>query len=79
MGANIAGIYGAQIFRADDKPLYRRGFTVAITVLAAGVVMATVRYSDDILRRRREVIVAELEKTGDSLRKQSSKSPAVIV
>ncbi|KAF1347342.1 MFS general substrate transporter [Lizonia empirigonia] len=29
MGANIAGIYGAQIFREDDRPRYRRAFAVA--------------------------------------------------
>jgi hypothetical protein len=34
MGANIAGIYGAQIFRRDDRPRYRRAFAVACAVLA---------------------------------------------
>jgi hypothetical protein len=53
MGANIAGIYGAQIFRQDDKPLYRRGFAVAIAVLAFGLVLAIIRWVDDVLRRRR--------------------------
>lgn len=53
MGANIAGIYGAQIFRADDKPLYKRGFTIAISVLAVGLVLAVVRYIDGVLRHRR--------------------------
>lgn len=53
MGANIAGIYGAQIFRADDKPKYRRGFSIGIGVLAFGVVVAAVRYVDDVVRRRR--------------------------
>ena len=53
MGANIAGIYGAQIFRADDKPRYRRGFGIDIAVLAVGLFIATVRYVDDRLRRRR--------------------------
>lgn len=55
MGANIAGIYGAQIFRADDNPRYRRAFAVAAAVLAFGLVVAIVRYVDDKVRRRRKV------------------------
>ena len=54
MGANIAGIYGAQIFREDDNPLYRRAFSVACAVLAFGIVLATFRYLDDLRRRRRD-------------------------
>jgi hypothetical protein len=54
MGANIAGIYGAQIFRADDKPRYRRGFGVNIAVLTVGLSLAVLRFLDDkFLRRRR--------------------------
>lgn len=55
MGANIAGIYGAQIFRADDNPRYRRAFAVAAAVLAFGLVVAVVRYVDDKVRMRRKV------------------------
>lgn len=55
MNANIAGIYGAQIFRRDDRPLYRRGFSVAIAVLSVGLVLAVSRWADDMLRRRRKV------------------------
>jgi hypothetical protein len=54
MGANIAGIYGAQIFREDDNPLYRRGFSVACAVLALGITLAIFRFLDDFRRRRRE-------------------------
>ena len=54
MNANIAGIYGAQIFRRDDRPLYRRGFSVAIAVLSVGFVLAVARWIDDKLRRRRK-------------------------
>lgn len=54
MNANIAGIYGAQIFRSDDKPLYQRGFSVAIAVLSVGLVLATIRWGDDFLQRRRK-------------------------
>lgn len=53
MGANIAGIYGAQIFRADDKPLYRRGFSIGIAVLAVGLFLSIVRYLDGWYRNRR--------------------------
>ena len=53
MGANIAGIYGAQIFRSEDKPFYRRGFSVAIAVLSVGLLLAIVRLVDDHIRRRR--------------------------
>lgn len=55
MNANIAGIYGAQIFRQDDKPLYRRGFSVAIAVLSFGLVLSLIRLGDDILHRRRKM------------------------
>lgn len=54
MGANIAGIYGAQIFRRDDRPRYRRGFAVACAVLAVGLMIAIGRYIEDKLRRRRK-------------------------
>lgn len=53
MGANIAGIYGAQIFRSDDKPLYRRGFGIDIAVLAVGLALAVVRFSDGWIQKRR--------------------------
>lgn len=51
MGANIAGIYGAQIFRLDDRPRYRRAFGICIGVLAAGIALAVIRYLYDVLRR----------------------------
>lgn len=53
MGANIAGIYGAQIFRQDDRPRYRRAFSVNCAVLAFGLSLAIIRYIDDIRVRRR--------------------------
>jgi hypothetical protein len=53
MGANIAGIYGAQIFRADDKPKYRRGFSIACAVLAVGLLLAIFRFIDEKLLRRK--------------------------
>jgi len=53
MGANIAGIYGAQIFRSEDKPLYLRGFTINLAILTTAIVLAIVRLVDDHIRRRR--------------------------
>lgn len=54
MGANIAGIYGAQIFRRDDRPRYRRAFSVACAILAFGLVVAIGRYVSDKIRRRKK-------------------------
>jgi hypothetical protein len=54
MGANIAGIYGAQIFRRDDRPRYRRAFAVACAVLAFGLVIAVGRYVSDNVRGRKK-------------------------
>ena len=54
MGANIAGIYGAQIFREDDSPRYRRGFTVDIAIVAFGLGLAIIRFVDDKLWQRRQ-------------------------
>ncbi|KAK6362111.1 hypothetical protein TWF730_005808 [Orbilia blumenaviensis] len=53
MGANIAGIYGAQIFRSDDSPKYRRGFATGAAILAVAILLSTVRYIDDKIRRRK--------------------------
>lgn len=61
MGANIAGIYGAQIFRQDDRPRYRRGFAINIGVLALGLSLAIIRYVDDRIQRRRKRNRVELE------------------
>jgi hypothetical protein len=44
MGANAGGIYGAQLFRTDDRPRYRRGFSIGCAIIAFGVVCAVVRY-----------------------------------
>ena len=53
MGANTAGIYGAQIFRSEDKPKYRRAFAIGIAVLAVAFGLAVVRYVDHLITRRR--------------------------
>jgi hypothetical protein len=59
MGANIAGIYGAQIFRQDDRPRYRRGFSINIGVLAFGLALATARFVDDWRRRKGSKVIEE--------------------
>jgi hypothetical protein len=48
-----AGIYGAQIFRSEDKPKYTTAFSIGIGVLALGVALAVVRYVDHLISRRR--------------------------
>lgn len=53
MNANIAGIYGAQIYRSDDKPLYRRAFGSALGIIAAAVFLAVFRYVDMLWLKRR--------------------------
>lgn len=62
MGANIAGIYGAQIFRKDDSPRYLRGFSVAIAILCFGLVLVFIRWIDDVRHRRKNK--NQLERTG---------------
>lgn len=57
MAGNMAGIYGAQIFREEDDPLYRRGFNIGIGILATSCCLAIVRYIDSkflIRRQKRE-------------------------
>lgn len=48
MSANIAAIYGAQLFQADDAPRYRRAFASNIGILAGGLVLAILRYVAEI-------------------------------
>ncbi|KAF2849606.1 MFS transporter-like protein [Plenodomus tracheiphilus IPT5] len=83
MGANIAGIYGAQIFRNDDRPRYRRAFSIACAILAVGLVLAIVRYIDDKIRKRRRKAVIEDTSSDDGSRVgpvvPSEELPAPIV
>lgn len=76
MGANIAGIYGAQIFRSDDKPKYRRGFTINIVVLAVGLALAVLRFFDDKIWRRSKVaeIQEQLARENGELSQSDEKS-----
>lgn len=55
MSANIGAIYGAQLFQADDKPQYRRGFSINIGLLVFALLVAAFRHGDEIRRRLRQV------------------------
>jgi hypothetical protein len=66
MGANIAGIYGAQIFRSEDRPLYKRGFAINLAIVSTAVVLAGIRYVDDIIRRRKVAGQVQLEQGSGS-------------
>ncbi|KAF2723171.1 MFS general substrate transporter [Polychaeton citri CBS 116435] len=67
MGANIAGIYGAQIFRKDDSPRYRRAFSVSCAVLAFGLTLAIFRFVDDLIRRRKKLPTGPAGESDESL------------
>ena len=60
-GANMAGIYGAQIFREDDEPRYRRAFSVDIAIIAFGLSLVVVRYLDDVRNRVRAKTNAQIK------------------
>lgn len=79
MGANTAGIYGAQIFRQEDKPRYRKGFSINIAVLAVGVSLVIVRFIDDRLRRRRSIKQVQTESAGEHIWQDEDKHPAARV
>ncbi|KZL76046.1 alternative sulfate transporter [Colletotrichum tofieldiae] len=53
MSANIAAIYGAQLFQEDDKPRYRRAFDSNIGILAFALVLAAVRYGHELFQSKR--------------------------
>ncbi|XWX02426.1 hypothetical protein V2A60_010463 [Cordyceps javanica] len=42
MTVNTAGLAGAQIFQAQDGPLYRTGFTVIVSLASVGLVFAAI-------------------------------------
>lgn len=67
MGANTAGIYGAQIFRADDKPRYRRAFVIGISVLSVGLLCAIVRKIDEALRGRQGKVLEGEDDSNENL------------
>lgn len=86
MGANIAGIYGAQIFRSDDKPRYRRAFVIGIAVLAFGTVLAVVRKVDGVVIGKKakqdddasEEVYEDLKGKGPALSSDLQPQPMMI-
>lgn len=54
MSANIGAIYGAQIFQADDKPLYRRAFGINLGLLEFALIVAGVRYGHERFKARKQ-------------------------
>lgn len=78
MGANIAGIYGAQIFRQDDRPRYRRAFSVNCAVLAFGLSLAILRYIDDRIRRKKNMGASAEAGASDSDVSQIEKDKAEV-
>jgi predicted MFS family arabinose efflux permease len=64
MGANLSGVAGGQLYRADDRPRYRRAFNVSIGILVAGLALAVVRFLDDKLGRKKVKTEAPESDTG---------------
>jgi hypothetical protein len=63
MSANCSGIIGSQLFQQDDKPLYRMGWTVVVSIISVALfftVFANVQYW--VLNRRRRHDGKESEK-----------------
>lgn len=53
MGANIAGIVGAQIFRSDDSPpFYPRGWSVILALIATAVAATIISNAQYLLLNR---------------------------
>ncbi|XMA13597.1 hypothetical protein WAI453_006388 [Rhynchosporium graminicola] len=67
MAANIAGIYGAHILRADDAPRYRCDFGIDIAIIAFPVALASFRYPDDLRHRRRNSGQLTVEYSSDDI------------
>lgn len=40
MAANAAGIYGAQLFRSDDRPRYHRALSIDVAIIAIALAAA---------------------------------------
>ncbi|CZT43935.1 uncharacterized protein RSE6_04047 [Rhynchosporium secalis] len=68
MAANIAGIYGAHILRADDAPRYRCDFGIDIAIIAFPVALASFRYPDDPRHHRRNSGQLTVEYSSDDIK-----------
>lgn len=53
INTNLYFQYGAQLYRSDDEPRYRRAFSICIAALSLGVILAIIRKVDEIFIRRR--------------------------
>ena len=71
MSANIAAIYGAQLFQEDDRPRYRRAFGLNSGLLGLALVLAAGRYLYEKLQKKKEVPEATVE-SSEKDRKQSA-------
>ena len=64
MAANCGGIVGSQLFQAADKPLYYTGWTVIVSLVSMGLLMATLanvqyRLANRLLKRSGKKVVEE--------------------
>ena len=55
MSANMSGIAGAQLFRADDAPLYRRGFMVCVILICIAWGTAILQGVQYYITRKRQI------------------------
>lgn len=42
MAANCSGIIGSQLFRSDDAPVYKRGWSVIVALTSVALVFAAI-------------------------------------
>jgi len=75
MSANLSGVCGAQIFRAEDAPLYRKG-ELAITLLTAAgwtiTIFQGVQYY--FSNRRLDKIYGEVDRSQRESDRESQRS-----
>ncbi|GAA5897685.1 hypothetical protein JCM6882_000068 [Rhodosporidiobolus microsporus] len=82
MAANCGAAVGSQLLRADDAPLYRRGFRVSVALTAFGLAVAIAqhvqyRLSNRRLAAQREALGIDAEKADKGLSSEVRK-PYVI-
>jgi len=61
MSANCAGIYGAQIMRADDSPRYHRGFLVMVVIISAALLSGLFQWAADVIIARKKASRGEVD------------------
>ena len=74
MAANCAGIVGGQLFRADDKPFYHRGWTIAVAFMAFSVAVVSVLLALYAVANKRLIKAMDTTMEDDG---QPQASPAV--